>query len=108
MICGTAAVIFDGVLAEGGGFMSYSYSMGVLGMISMTCVFAMAVNTLSYALIGQTSPVSYQVVGHGEDCIFVHTFCTRILTAAVVVLLFRAQPKLAWSSSSASSSLVMP
>ena len=88
---GIAAILVDGVLADNSGFLKYRYSTGVLvrnpshrcrflptpsvaltlarvvakGMILTTCVLAMAVNTLSYALIGQTSSVTYQVVGHG-------------------------------------------
>ena len=38
-------------------------------MIGLTCVLAIAVNILSYALIGKTSAVTYQVVGHAKTCL---------------------------------------
>lgn len=39
-------------------------SMSLLIAILWTCFFAIAVNIVTYALIGKTSAVTYQVVGH--------------------------------------------
>jgi drug/metabolite transporter (DMT)-like permease len=36
----------------------------VLGLIFASCVFALGVNISNYMVIGQTSPITYQVVGH--------------------------------------------
>ena len=89
---GASALLFDGLLAADGGFFGFAYTWRVVGLILLTCFFAIAVNTLSYvrrqhlvsarvaalslahalplrqALIGQTSAVTYQVVGHAKTC----------------------------------------
>ena len=39
-------------------------SSSLLVWIGVTCGLAVAVNIVTYALIGKTSPVTYQVVGH--------------------------------------------
>ena len=40
------------------------WSMTLVTAILLTCLFAIAVNIVTYALIGRTSAVTYQVVGH--------------------------------------------
>ena len=37
--------------------------------IGITCLFAISVNVCSYALIGKTSSVTYQVIGHAKTCL---------------------------------------
>ncbi len=38
-------------------------------MIFGTCLLAIAVNLCSFGLIGKTSAVTYQVVGHAKTCL---------------------------------------
>lgn len=43
------------------------YYLGL--MIAMSCILAVCVNVHSFALIGKTSAVTFQVVGHGKTCL---------------------------------------
>ena len=45
---GVSALLFDGLLAADGGFFGFAYTWRVVGLILLTCFFAIAVNTLSY------------------------------------------------------------
>lgn len=40
------------------------WSTELIGNILITCVFAIGVNIITYFLIGKTSAVTYQVIGH--------------------------------------------
>jgi solute carrier family 35 protein E3 len=42
----------------------FEWDMGTIGLIMVTCIFALMVNVTNYYVIGKTSPVTYQVVGH--------------------------------------------
>ena len=46
------------------GFLSYYYSSGAILAIAVSCILAYCVNLSTYLVIGHTSPVSYQVLGH--------------------------------------------
>ena len=38
-------------------------------LVSLTCVIALAVNGCSFGLIGRTSAITFQVVGHTKTCL---------------------------------------
>ena len=65
-VCFTAAVILEsGFFFElGTNSKPTEWGPGLTFFILLTCVMAVAVNYLTYALIGKTSAVTYQVVGH--------------------------------------------
>lgn len=43
---------------------SFEYSSGVVFRICMSCIFALGVNISNYVVLGKTSPLTYQVLGH--------------------------------------------
>ncbi|KAH0469343.1 hypothetical protein IEQ34_000901 [Dendrobium chrysotoxum] len=47
----------------------YSYSPVVVGFIIMSCLIAVSVNFSTFLVIGTTSPVTYQVLGHLKTCL---------------------------------------
>jgi len=49
--------------------MEYVYTPSSVLVILLTCVFAVAVNLTNYLVIGKTSPITYQVVGHLKTCL---------------------------------------
>lgn len=46
------------------GFLAYPFTSGAVLAISISCLLAYCVNLSTYLVIGHTSPVSYQVLGH--------------------------------------------
>ena len=46
-------------------------SAELAGQILMSCLLAVSANAHSFALIGRTSPVSFQIVGHGKTCLII-------------------------------------
>lgn len=44
--------------------MSYEYSQPALNTIGMSCALAFCVNLSIFLVIGKTSPISYNVLGH--------------------------------------------
>ncbi|KAI4383798.1 hypothetical protein MLD38_009597 [Melastoma candidum] len=48
---------------------AYPYSTIVLGTIMLSCLIAVAVNFSTFLVIGKTSPVTYQVLGHLKTCL---------------------------------------
>ena len=40
-----------------------------VGFVLVTCFLALAVNWCSFGLIGRTSPITFQVVGHAKTCL---------------------------------------
>ncbi|OAY74915.1 putative membrane protein [Ananas comosus] len=48
---------------------AYSYSPVVLGFIVLSCLIAVSVNFSTFLVIGTTSPVTYQVLGHLKTCL---------------------------------------
>lgn len=52
--------MFDDITA----LMAYQYTPGALFRILLSCVFALGVNISNYVVLGKTSPLTYQVLGH--------------------------------------------
>ncbi|KAL7153882.1 hypothetical protein ABFS83_04G197800 [Erythranthe nasuta] len=48
---------------------SYNYSPLVVGFIVLSCLIAVFVNFSTFLVIGKTSPVTYQVLGHLKTCL---------------------------------------
>ncbi|KAK4286440.1 hypothetical protein QN277_002996 [Acacia crassicarpa] len=48
---------------------SYKYSPIVLAFIILSCLIAVSVNFSTFLVIGKTSPVTYQVLGHLKTCL---------------------------------------
>ena len=44
--------------------MKYEYSSGCVFRITLSCFFALGVNISNYLVLGKTSPLTYQVLGH--------------------------------------------
>uniref|UniRef100_A0A1D1XEK6 Putative membrane protein At1g06890 n=1 Tax=Anthurium amnicola TaxID=1678845 RepID=A0A1D1XEK6_9ARAE len=69
-----AAILFvfgpfvDQFLAKRNVF-AYSYSPVVLAFIVLSCLIAVSVNFSTFLVIGTTSPVTYQVLGHLKTCL---------------------------------------
>ncbi|CAO2812985.1 unnamed protein product [Amaranthus hypochondriacus] len=47
----------------------FNYSPLVLGFIILSCLIAVSVNFSTFLVIGKTSPVTYQVLGHLKTCL---------------------------------------
>src|SRR5262249_49196517 len=72
------------------------------GQILLSCLLAVSANIHSFALIGRTSAVTFQVVGHGKTCLiilagyimyplpsmeeFIYNFCGVSLAVVAVVI----------------------
>lgn len=48
---------------------AFKYSPIVLGFIVLSCLIAVSVNFSTFLVIGKTSPVTYQVLGHLKTCL---------------------------------------
>nr|ACN30572.1 unknown [Zea mays] len=48
---------------------AHKYSATVLGFIVLSCLIAVNVNFSTFLVIGTTSPVTYQVLGHLKTCL---------------------------------------
>lgn len=48
---------------------AHKYSPLVLGFILLSCLIAVSVNFSTFLVIGKTSPVTYQVLGHLKTCL---------------------------------------
>ncbi|KAG8644600.1 hypothetical protein MANES_11G147000v8 [Manihot esculenta] len=48
---------------------AYKYSSIVLAFIILSCLISVAVNFSTFMVIGKTSPVTYQVLGHLKTCL---------------------------------------
>ncbi|XP_008661436.1 integral membrane protein like protein isoform X2 [Zea mays] len=48
---------------------AHKYSATVLGFIVLSCLIAVSVNFSTFLVIGTTSPVTYQVLGHLKTCL---------------------------------------
>ncbi len=75
--------------------MHYPFTAGVYQLIALTCLFAVGVNLSNFIIIGKTSPVTYQVVGHFKTCLVLvagfYLFSSRLAAMNVVGVL------VAWS-----------
>jgi len=60
--------IFDQIHGTGG-LLEYTYNIPALFDISLTAVLAFCVNISIYLVIGNTSPISYNVLGHFKLCV---------------------------------------
>lgn len=50
---------------------AYKYSSTVLAFIILSCLIAVSVNFSTFLVIGKTSPVTYQVLGHLKTCLVI-------------------------------------
>lgn len=88
LLCHTAPLIAGGMLLMTPVFDSVSQlrvfpmTAEVLAHIILTCFFALGVNISNYLVLGKTSPLTYQVLGHAKTIL--------ILTLGFVV--FNVQP----------------
>ncbi|KAE8692914.1 putative protein TPRXL-like [Hibiscus syriacus] len=57
---------------------AFKYSPIVLGFIILSCIISVSVNFSTFLVIGKTSPVTYQVLGHLKTCL-VLAFGYRLL-----------------------------
>ncbi|CAI5525922.1 unnamed protein product [Closterium sp. Naga37s-1] len=48
---------------------AFDYTFNVISFILLSCFIAVAVNFSSFLVIGKTSPVTYQVLGHLKTCL---------------------------------------
>ncbi|XP_072961878.1 UDP-xylose transporter 1-like [Typha angustifolia] len=48
---------------------AFNYSFQVLAFIMLSCLIAVSVNFSTFLVIGTTSPVTYQVLGHLKTCL---------------------------------------
>ncbi|KAG1361815.1 putative UDP-xylose transporter 1 [Cocos nucifera] len=70
-----AAILFatgpfvDQLLTKRSVFAHSYYSIVVLGFIILSCSIAVSVNFSTFLVIGTTSPVTYQVLGHLKTCL---------------------------------------
>jgi len=48
---------------------AHKYTFPVVGFIVLSCVIAVSVNFSTFLVIGTTSPVTYQVLGHLKTCL---------------------------------------
>eukprot|EP00250_Pteridium_aquilinum_P010719 c19586_g4_i1 orf=582-1343(-) len=58
----------DGFLTKKNVF-AFHYSNRVLGFIVLSCLISVSVNFSTFLVIGRTSPVTYQVLGHLKTCL---------------------------------------
>ncbi|KAL2238438.1 uncharacterized membrane protein At1g06890 [Sesamum indicum] len=58
----------DGLLTNQNVF-AFNYTPQVLAFIILSCLISVAVNFSTFLVIGKTSPVTYQVLGHLKTCL---------------------------------------
>ncbi|KAF3644804.1 hypothetical protein T459_18420 [Capsicum annuum] len=58
----------DGLLTNQNVF-AYNYTPNVLAFIVLSCLISVSVNFSTFLVIGKTSPVTYQVLGHLKTCL---------------------------------------
>ncbi|CAM6101169.1 unnamed protein product [Calypogeia fissa] len=58
----------DGALTKQNVF-AFEYTMKVLFFITLSCLISVSVNFSTFLVIGKTSPVTYQVLGHLKTCL---------------------------------------
>jgi len=64
IICGTCAIVFEGFLTEKSVFQHRFQSWSDIGMIFLSCSLAISSNICGVTLIGRSSAVTFQVIGH--------------------------------------------
>eukprot|EP00659_Diplonema_papillatum_P012392 gene12392-19166_t len=60
MLFGGAALVLDGVLR----LQTFDFSFELIVLLLVSCVCAFCINLSVFIIVGKTSPVTYQVVGH--------------------------------------------
>jgi solute carrier family 35 protein E3 len=70
LLCGLTAVYVEGPDVQAM-FEETGLNIEMLLLILLSCLLAVSVNAHAFALIGRTSAVTYQVVGHGKTCLIV-------------------------------------
>ena len=78
------ALLFDDIQ----GLYNYPFNTGVVLLITFTGVVAFGVNLTVFLIIGRTSPVTYQVVGHFKVCLCLSMHSTRRDVAVVFQKMF--------------------
>ncbi|KAH7278067.1 hypothetical protein KP509_38G022300 [Ceratopteris richardii] len=63
-----AGPFLDGFLTKKNVF-SFTYTFPILGFIILSCLISVSVNFSTFLVIGKTSPVTYQVLGHLKTCL---------------------------------------
>ncbi|KAA8550437.1 hypothetical protein F0562_002121 [Nyssa sinensis] len=58
----------DGLLTNQNVF-AFNYTLQVLAFIVLSCLISVSVNFSTFLVIGKTSPVTYQVLGHLKTCL---------------------------------------
>lgn len=58
----------DAFLTEHNVF-AFKYNTAVLCIITLSCLISVSVNFSTFLVIGKTSPVTYQVLGHLKTCL---------------------------------------
>lgn len=70
-ICLLAAVYVEGRDVHLNLFVETGLSVELVVQVILSCLLAVSVNAHAFALIGRTSAVTYQVVGHGKTCLII-------------------------------------
>ncbi|KAJ7554158.1 hypothetical protein O6H91_06G128700 [Diphasiastrum complanatum] len=63
-----AGPFLDGLLTNQNVF-AFNYTKNVLFFIILSCLISVSVNFSTFLVIGKTSPVTYQVLGHLKTCL---------------------------------------
>lgn len=63
-----AGPFLDGILTNKNVF-AFNYTPQVLAFIVLSCLISVSVNFSTFLVIGKTSPVTYQVLGHLKTCL---------------------------------------
>ncbi|KAJ7530048.1 hypothetical protein O6H91_15G076500 [Diphasiastrum complanatum] len=63
-----AGPLLDGLLTKQNVF-AFNYTPNVLFFIILSCLISVSVNFSTFLVIGKTSPVTYQVLGHLKTCL---------------------------------------
>lgn len=66
-LTGAAAFLFEVITLPT--VLDYQFTTPSTSLILLSCFLAVAVNLCSFGLIGKTSAVTYQVVGHAKTCL---------------------------------------
>jgi len=70
IIVGVLALVFEVIIPDHENSLLYhEFTAPEMTLIFLSCLLAIAVNVTSASLIGKTSPVTYQVVGHMKTCL---------------------------------------
>lgn len=71
LICLVAALYVEGEDVYEHLFVETGLSIELVLQVLLSCLLAVSVNAHSFALIGRTSAVTFQVVGHGKTCLII-------------------------------------